>query len=98
MAMNWDWDKLPLPDFYGGKGGVKEALANHPELDEPETQRTYTFPGGDQVVLKNVHEVIPMNTGTHRVKTYNRGVPTLHIIPTGWIHIEIKTRSGQWSF
>jgi hypothetical protein len=68
------------------------------DLIEPEEKRTYTFPDGDQVVLKNVHEVIVRPSGTHRVKTYSRGVPTLHIIPAGWIHIEIKTRSGKWSF
>jgi hypothetical protein len=81
----------PMPEWPTGE----EAQT---DLDEPETQRTYTFPGGDQVVLKNVHEIKVRPSGDHRVKTYNRGVPTLHIIPAGWIHIEIKTRSGRWSF
>ncbi|MDE2104830.1 MAG: hypothetical protein KGL39_46770 [Patescibacteria group bacterium] len=91
--MTWDWDKLPVPDFYGGSN-----VSSKTELMENETRRTYYFPGGDTVVLKNVIEVKPMSTGTHRVKTASRGVVTLHIIPVGWIHIEIKTPSGKWSF
>lgn len=52
-----------------------------------EQDRIYTFPVG-KVELKNVIELIIRPSGTHRLKTADK---KLHIIPTGWIHIEINS-------
>ncbi len=68
------------------------------EIFVNERTRTYTFPGGEQVVLKNVQAITVRPSGTHRVRTVHRGKTTLHIIPTGWIHIEIDSPEGDWSF
>lgn len=57
-----------------------------------EKERIYTFPQGDKVVLKNVVELIVSDSGNHRIKTNN---DKLHIIPTGWIHIEIDEK--EWT-
>ncbi|MFG6117224.1 hypothetical protein ACGTN9_18890 [Halobacillus sp. MO56] len=58
--------------------------------DEPiklrEKERIYYFPNDDKVVLNNVVELIVRESGTHRIKTEDK---KLHIIPHGWIHIEI---------
>lgn len=67
-------------------------------LIEDETTRIYTFALGMRVVLENVVEVAATPSGMHRVKTRHNGKTTLHIIPAGWIHIEIETPSGEWSF
>lgn len=51
-----------------------------------ETERVYHFPKGDRVVLRNVFELVVRPSGTHRLKTKDK---KMHIVPTGWIHIEI---------
>jgi hypothetical protein len=51
-----------------------------------EKQRVYYFPNNEKVVLNNVVELIVRESGTHRLKTEDK---KLHIIPPGWIHIEI---------
>ena len=51
-----------------------------------EAKRTYIFPGGDKVELLNVVELVVRESGTHRIKTADK---KLHVIPTGWIHIEV---------
>lgn len=61
-------------------------LGNRIPLEEIE--RTYRFPGGNFITLKNVTELIVRPSGTHRLKTADK---KLHIIPTGWIHIEINS-------
>lgn len=60
------------------------------ELNPPERSRTYTFPGGETVRLENVTHFLARESGTHRLKT---GDGRLHIVPTGWLHIEIDTDS-----
>lgn len=51
-----------------------------------EKQRIYYFPNNNKVILNNIIELIVRESGTHRIKTEDK---KLHIIPTGWIHIEI---------
>jgi len=53
-----------------------------------EIERAYTFPNNDIISLENVKELIVRPSGTHRLKTKD-GI--MHIIPTGWIHIQIKS-------
>lgn len=53
-----------------------------------ETRRTYFFPKGDEVNLKGVIELLVRPSGTHRLKTVDG---MMHIVPTGWIHIEIDS-------
>lgn len=56
-------------------------------LEKTEVTRTYTFPGGETVVLKSVTHFLARESGTHRLRT---GDGKLHIVPTGWLHIEIE--------
>lgn len=63
-------------------------MINHNEpIKLNEKQRVYHFPNNSSVVLNNVVELIVRDSGTHRIKTEDK---KLHIIPTGWIHIEIN--------
>lgn len=54
-----------------------------------EQARSYIFPGGDRVDLVDVVELVVRESGTHRLKTADG---KLHIIPTGWIHIEVTAQ------
>lgn len=56
------------------------------ELSPPERARTYTFPGGDKLTLKEVTEFAARPSGTHRLKTADG---RLHIVRSTWLHIEI---------
>lgn len=56
-------------------------------LTEPELRRIYTFAGGDRVVLERVTHFLARPSGTHRLRTVDG---KLHIVPVGWIHIEIE--------
>lgn len=51
-----------------------------------EQKRVYHFPQGESVILEKVVELKVSDSGNHRLKTSDK---KLHIIPTGWIHIEI---------
>ena len=62
------------------------------ELSPTERSRKYTFPGGDVVELKLVNRLAVSASGTHRVETEDGAK---HIIPTGWIHIEID--ASDWT-
>ena len=53
-----------------------------------EIERVYHFAGGDEVILNDVRELIVRQSGTHRIITKDK---RLHIIHTGWIHIDIKS-------
>lgn len=55
-----------------------------------EQKRIYTFPT-NTVILNGVTELIVRPSGTHRLKTLDG---KLHIIPTGWVHIEIDSK--EW--
>ena len=61
-------------------------LENTIILDPFETKRTYTFPS-KMVVLEDVIELTIRDSGTHRLKTKDGH---LHIIPAGWVHIELE--------
>ena len=55
-------------------------------LNPHEASRTYTFPNGEKVTLNGVTHFLARDSGTHRLQTSDG---KLHIIPTGWLHIEI---------
>ena len=70
-------------------------MAGKPEMTElnpVEAKRTYTFPGDEKIVLENVTHFAMRPSGTHRLKT---GDGKLHIIPFGWLHIEIE--ADDWT-
>ena len=56
-----------------------------------EDLRVYVFPNQQFVVLANVTELIVRPSGSHRLKTKDG---FMHIIPTGWLHIIIKSPRG----
>lgn len=58
------------------------------QLSPAERTRVYTFPGGELVTLSNVTHFLARESGTHRLKTADG---KLHIVPVGWLHIEIDT-------
>lgn len=58
-------------------------------LSPKESVRTYTFPGGEKVGLTNVVAFCERPSGNHRLKTEDG---KLHIVPKGWLHIEIETK------
>ena len=60
-----------------------------------EQVRQYTFPGGNVVTIEDVIELSISSTGNHRLRTEDG---RLHLVPKGWLHIEIMTESKQWSF
>lgn len=69
------------------KLGVKEEILKHDKsIALKEDIRTYDFGLGKRVMLKNVIELIVRSSGSHRLRTADG---KLHIIPTGWIHVEI---------
>lgn len=57
------------------------------KLDIDERERIYYFPNNAIVVLNEIIELTVSESGTHYLKTRDG---KLHIIPTGWIHIEIS--------
>jgi hypothetical protein len=64
-----------------------------------EQSRTYFFPKDEKVTLNKVFEVKVSPSGTHRINTRTEvGLVKLHIIPTGWLHIEIDTPKQDWTF
>lgn len=60
------------------------------QLTPPENYRVYTFPGGEQVRLTDVTHFLARESGTHRLQTADG---KLHIVPAGWLHIEIDARA-----
>lgn len=56
------------------------------KLDPVEKSRTYTFPNGDTVSLADVTHFLARPSGNHRLRTADG---KLHIVPAGWIHLEI---------
>ena len=63
------------------------------ELSPTEVWREYTFPGGEKVKIFGVSKVAVSESGTHRLETVS-GLK--HIIPSGWLHIEIDVE--DWTF
>lgn len=60
------------------------------KLEPAEKSRTYTFPRGELVKLNNVTHFLARESGTHRLRTADC---KLHIVPVGWLHIEIEAES-----
>ena len=56
------------------------------KFDTDEKARIYYFPRDEKVVLRDVYELIVSSSGTHYLRTKDE---KSHIIPVGWIHIEI---------
>lgn len=63
------------------------------EVKLSEQKRVYHFPNKEMVVLESVTELKVSESGNHRLKTADN---KLHIIPTGWLHIEIYDKT-QWT-
>lgn len=61
------------------------------KLNPPERARTYQFPSG-KVELAGITEFCARPSGTHRLRTADG---KLHIIPVGWIHVEID--ADEWT-
>ena len=55
-------------------------------FNPPARERIYYFPNNEKVILKDVCELTVSQSGNHRLKTMDG---KHHIIPTGWIHIEL---------
>jgi hypothetical protein len=55
-------------------------------IDPPEKTRIYHFPNNEKVILNDVCELIVRPSGTHRLTTTDG---KSHIIPSGWLHIEL---------
>lgn len=62
------------------------------QLVPPERGRTYHFPDGSTVKLTDVTHFKCSDSGTHRLRT---GDGHLHVVPTGWNHIEID--ADDWT-
>lgn len=58
-----------------------------------ESKRKYTF-SNTYITLENVTEIMVSNSNNHKIKTADG---KLHIISSGWIHIEI-TSDRDWVF
>jgi hypothetical protein len=55
--------------------------------------RTYHFPKGEKVCIKNIVSINVSKSGTHRINTKNG---KKHIVPSGWLHIEFDAE--EWTF
>lgn len=55
----------------------------------PEKSRTYTFPANERITLVGVTHFLARTSGTHRLRTADG---KLHIVPVGWLHIEIDAK------
>lgn len=60
------------------------------KLNPSEKSRVYTFPGGEKIALTGVTHFLARESGTHRLQTADG---KLHIVPVGWIHVEIEADS-----
>ena len=56
------------------------------KLDPAEKVRTYIFPKGEKVEVKNVTEFGARPSGSHRLKTSDG---KLYIVNPGWLAIEL---------
>lgn len=62
-------------------------------IDVLEDVRIYYFPNHETVVLNDVRKLAVQPSGNHRLKTKD-GI--LHIVHFGWLHIAIKSMTGEW--
>lgn len=59
-----------------------------------ENSRVYTFPNNEEITITKAREIFVSETsGNHRIKTEDG---KLHIIKSGWLHIEIDSEVGKW--
>lgn len=72
---------------------VKNNIGKIITIYPPERKRIYHFPNGDRI-LNNVCELIIKPSGIHNLKTVDG---KYHIIPTGWIEIEIELDIDGWT-
>lgn len=63
------------------------------DLQPVEKSRKYTFANGSVVWLRSVKRLAVSDSGTHRLETDDG---KKHIVPVGWVHIEIET--DEWTF
>ena len=83
---------IPCIPFVDTEDVINKPKTPVTKLDKQD--RSYVFPGGDEICLFNVVELIVSESGNHRLKTSDRG---LHIVAPGWLHISIAKESGEWS-
>ena len=58
-----------------------------------EEYRIYTFPNKEIIRIDKCRKLKVSNSGNHRIITEDG---LLHIVPIGWLHIEIKSEVGDW--
>ena len=59
-----------------------------------ESFRRYTFPNDQFITINKPRALSVSDSGTHRITTEEPS--RLHIIPPGWLHIEIESEVGKW--
>lgn len=62
------------------------------KLNAPERKRTYHFPSGERIELKDVTHLLIRPSGTHRLMTADGHK---WIIPPGWLAIELDM--DEWT-
>lgn len=72
------------------ENGVEELMKTHKIT---EIARIYTFPNQETVIIEKPRKLLISASGNHRIQTEDN---RLHIIPKGWIHIEIESEVGKW--
>ena len=65
----------------------------NPVVFEYPQKRIYTYPK-KKIKIRKITELVVRDSGTHRLKTKNGH---LHILPSGWLHIEICTAKKDWT-
>ena len=58
-----------------------------------EKTRLYVFPNNQKIRIDYIRELKVSDSGNHRIITLDG---KLHIIPFGWLHIEIESEVGKW--
>ncbi len=56
-----------------------------------ENNRVYTFPNQESVIVPQVRDLRISATGNHKLITEDG---RLHLVPKGWLHIEINSDKG----
>ncbi len=58
-----------------------------------EKVRIYTFPNSETIIIEEARLLRISASGNHKITTKDG---RLHIIPKGWLHIEIESEVGKW--
>lgn len=94
MRKNSQFDKREILEP-NPKGGASASAPKKPEfIQVREQSRRYVFPNGEVVELWGVVGINVSKSGTHRINTKDG---KKHIIPPGWLHIEMDI-DGDWTF